>query len=149
MGYMQFQKEGFRKQLLLEASQKFTVLTVPLNELFKNKAGVEWKDKNKELVLNGHFYEIITYKVKNDVAEINLLADEAETNLFNSYFAQHHTNKNSNWQLLLALLSINLIEQSSDQLLNARQAENLKYCVVSSKPVEGCGKNLLLPPKVS
>ncbi len=149
MGYVRLQKDNFRKQLLSLPQQQFKVLALPAEALFKNKAGFEWKEKNKELVINGHYYEVVTYTVTNGIANVTLLADEAETNLFSVYFSHLHNHKNSHWHLLLSLLSVQLIDSTSKFSFTKRIAESLLYKTIELDLSEGCGPKILLPPKVS
>ena len=48
-------------------------------DLFVSKGSLKWKEKNKELVINGVYYEVLSVKLDRGIATIIIVEDAAET----------------------------------------------------------------------
>jgi hypothetical protein len=86
ISFIHVQKTNFRKELISSADKEIIHVELNRTDLFQNKNGLEWKEKNKELVINGIYYEVIGIKNLKDKAVVSLLADKTENVLFQKYF---------------------------------------------------------------
>jgi L-rhamnose mutarotase len=91
-GYLKIQKSIFRKEITSLSMKEVFVIKMTNNKLYKNIEGYEWKEKNKELVINGIYHEVISLKKNNGYSYISVIEDKAENQLFKRFFS---TNKQS------------------------------------------------------
>lgn len=66
--------------------------SVDKRNLYTNSKGLEWCDDNKELLINGEFFEVIGIHEQGELATIYLLKDTQENELFSSYFSKQKKN---------------------------------------------------------
>lgn len=55
--------------------------------LYMDQKGLEWKEENKELVIDGVYHEVLKTVPGKTWAVLYLIADHAENALFSRYFA--------------------------------------------------------------
>lgn len=84
--YVKTQKHHFRSQVLKMGKEEVFAYTMKESALLKDSKGLEWKDKGKELVLNGKYHEILRITCKNGMATLLLVEDALENKLFSDYF---------------------------------------------------------------
>lgn len=89
-----FKKSDFRNELLKSniTFKEIKQISVQEEDLFKNKNGIEWKEQNKEILLNGNFYEIIKIESNSNKKIITIVEDNKENELFASFFSHHSNN---------------------------------------------------------
>jgi hypothetical protein len=86
ISYIQEQKFDFRQQLISETNLKVIEVEFSNEDLYKNKNGFEWKEENKELVIDGVYYEVVSVKINKDHAVVSVINDKAENTLFKKFF---------------------------------------------------------------
>lgn len=76
-----------RHELIKTSLHFFEKKEISLADLYKNKNGLAWHEKNKEVVIAGEFYEVIKVERQNDKAILFIIKDNEENKLFNSFFS--------------------------------------------------------------
>jgi hypothetical protein len=84
--YLNLGKTTARTNALSLVNENMKILTFKKSDLYKNKNGLEWKDANKELVVNGVYYEVIKLVSMDELITAYLVKDIKETNLVKRYF---------------------------------------------------------------
>ena len=87
ISYIKGQKNDLRKQLLSENNTALVEVEFLNSDVFKNKNGFEWKEHNKELVINGIYHEVISIKKYKDHTIVSIIEDKAENTLFKRFFS--------------------------------------------------------------
>jgi hypothetical protein len=87
ISYIKVQKCDFRKQLISENSTKVVEVKFSNDDVFINKNGFEWKEQNKELVINGEYHEVVSIKKFKDHTVVSIISDKAENSLFKKFFS--------------------------------------------------------------
>ena len=64
VSYIHLQKSEFRKQLIYGNTREIVQFNLAESDLYLDKNGFEWKEKNKELVVNGVYHEVISITKK-------------------------------------------------------------------------------------
>lgn len=106
ISYIKVQKHNFRDQLIKESKNEVFEVQLAENDLFMDKPGFDWKENNKELVIDGVYHEVIAIKKINGKAIVSLIEDKAENTLFKKFFSANksiHKNFADLIQLLLNL----------------------------------------------
>lgn len=85
------QKATFRQELLLQNKNEIVFIEVLTLDLFNDRTGLEWKDENKELTLNGQYYEVLKLVKKGNSTLVYLIPDKKESELYKRYFANHQS----------------------------------------------------------
>ena len=83
--YLHSKKIEFRQASLVSNDKVVQKLVIPTENLYKDVKGIEWKDKNKEVVYNGDFFEVIKIERKGNLAELYLVEDKQENSLFAAF----------------------------------------------------------------
>lgn len=89
ISYIKGQKSDFRKQILSENTKDLKQVKFSNDDVFKNKNGFEWKEHNKELVINGIYHEVISVKKYKDHTIVSIIEDKAENTLFKKFFCMN------------------------------------------------------------
>lgn len=111
--FIKSHKKDFRKQLIEQSSESVFDLKIALNEVLVDKPGFDWKEKGKELVINGVYHEVVKIKKFKDHAIVSLIEDSQENELFNKYFCLNKNMQNEYSDLMKLLLDFNCIEQQT------------------------------------
>ena len=106
VSYIHLQKSNFRQQIVNSNYKELVKLNFQEKDLFIDKNGFEWKEKNKELLLNGSYYEVIKIEKLKDHVEVSVIADKAENLLFETYFKLNKNLHDSNTNLINLLLNL-------------------------------------------
>lgn len=80
------QKKQFRQTALLEQKGGLEQLIFTAEELYKDVRGIEWKENNKEIVINGIYHEVISIERINGNYVVNIIEDKKENELFKNFF---------------------------------------------------------------
>jgi hypothetical protein len=91
--FIQTQKERFRLDALLNPGKEVTQLSIPLARLYADGQGLEWKEKNREVVINGQYYEVLRVEITGKSVQLTLLEDEQENRLFTEFFRMKEDQK--------------------------------------------------------
>jgi len=90
--YIKLKKSDFRKEIAVSFSSKLEKVEMDKCDLYRDKNAVEWVDENKEVVINGKFYEVISIVVSGNKAVISITKDEQENRMFSSFFSHQSEN---------------------------------------------------------
>ena len=106
MGYAKNSKSAFRKHALESGMEKLDLYFAP-SQLYKDKAGIEWKDQGTELLLNNVFYEIISVQKKGQLMQVKVVEDKRENHLFSFFFKFQKKNRKTLNDLFKLMHSLN------------------------------------------
>lgn len=102
-------KKNYRYSTLIHNKKQLKVISIPCQSIFIDNKGIEWKENNKEIVINGKYHEVIEIKKNKNFYQVFIIEDDEENLMFYKYFISEKLNK----QLLncfLLIYSINAIE---------------------------------------
>ncbi len=85
---IKIQKKQFRQTVLAHQKDELKQICFNADELYKNCKGIEWKENNKEVVMNGNYYEVISIEKKENIFLVNIIEDTKENELFKNFFKQ-------------------------------------------------------------
>ncbi len=122
--FIKSHKKEFRKQLIEQSSESVFDLKIALNEILFDKPGFDWKEKGKELVINGVYHEVVKIKKFKDHAIVSLIEDSRENEMFNKYFCLNKNMQNEYSDLMKLLLDFNCIEQKITYNIQAYFVDN-------------------------
>jgi len=83
--WMQYQKPGSRLGAL-QSGNSVEMLSVPNSELFRNSESMTWKDANKEVVMDGTYYEVLKISRGAYDTKVFVIADDKETRRHSGFF---------------------------------------------------------------
>ena len=107
ISYIKVQKHNFRDQLIKESKNEVFEVQLAENDLFMDKPGFDWKENNKELVIDGVYHEVIAIKKSNGKAIVFLIEDKAENTLFKNFFCANKGIHKDFADLIKLLLNLN------------------------------------------
>jgi len=84
-----------------------------LNSLYKDVNGFSWKENNRELVVNGVYYEISKIVIEGDKAFVSIVKDTKENSLFSGFFNSMKKNDNLLFHVVKLIMNMNF-EASAD-----------------------------------
>ncbi|MBA3665258.1 MAG: hypothetical protein H0W61_13755 [Bacteroidetes bacterium] len=137
--YIGSKKSDLRKDLIQSKEKNIEKKEISIARLYKNTGVVQWYENNKELSVNGEYYEVLQVKVVGNRAVIYMIKDDTENKLFASFFK----NKEKTNQLLFHVLKLFYglqVNESFDPVIN----NNLAFKVI--KPLEQPEQALLSQP---
>ena len=145
VSYIQVQKSTFRQQIVSSHSEELVKLNFQEKDLFQDKNGFEWKEKNKEILMDGNYYEVMKIEKCGDHVEVSMIADKIENALFQNYFKLNKNLQNTNTNLIHLLLNLTYLntifqidlrhyfQERIEQLIFVRFREQ-NYVLKSIKP---------------
>jgi hypothetical protein len=124
--YIKTQKKEFRKSLAIENSNLLRTYQVNEHELFVSCRGFEWVDNNKEIIISGKYFDVLSIENTNGIAHITLVEDDKESNLFDRFFSSQKKNQD----LLITFLKLMNTLDAPPQILcvPANFSINVPYC---------------------
>mgnify|MGYP000988032837 FL=1 len=118
ISYVHLNKSEFRAKALHYYSGKIIELEYSLADLYKNNNNTEWHENNKEVEINGIFYEVIYTKIVGSKARIFVISDEDENRLFHE-FARSKNNANHHFtEMFSFLFSLNYLDNFPTNEIN-------------------------------
>jgi hypothetical protein len=114
ISYVNSQKAEFRNSILKEKHHDLKSLHMPAVELFRDGKSLEWKENNKELVVNGVYYEVLQVKDSAGIGIVILVEDKNENQLFAKYFNLQEKEPIHFGHQFLAFLNFFFIEDHVD-----------------------------------
>ena len=117
ISYVKSQKIEFRRQLIRQNSNKTTDVEFSQDQIYRNREGFEWKEKNKELVIAGVYHEVISVKKTDTGYLVTVIEDKQENELFKSYFHLNKQAKKSLQDISFFFLSLNYIQNNNELVL--------------------------------
>jgi hypothetical protein len=127
ISYIKGQKSDFRKQILSENTKDLKQVKFSNDDVFKNKNGFEWKEHNKELVINGIYHEVISVKKYNDHTIVSIIEDKAENTLFKKFFCMNKGIHKDFSDLIKLLLNLSYL-QNIPQIVFDQKHETKQFC---------------------
>lgn len=106
---IKWQKRAFRSYTIQHHSGKIRVFKVFPHALYKNNAHIQWLEKNKEVEINGHRYDIVARSLKNGITTFYILEDVHENTLL-SFGLQQARQQNKALQYIQILLGMNYLQ---------------------------------------
>lgn len=131
---IKLQKSEFRKTILAQENKNIQQLKISAGDLYKDRNGIEWKEHNKEVVINAKFYEVISVLRNGDFCLVSIIEDEMENSLFMQFFATNDSTDDLNDCLgLLFELNFDIpfsgaFKQPEERPVKYRLACNSDYC---------------------
>ena len=80
--YLKTQKANFRVQVLADPKASVIILTIPDSSLYRDTGKIEWKDDNKELVMDGIYHEVVRVEKSGTNIVVYLVEDREESRLY-------------------------------------------------------------------
>ncbi len=111
--YLSFQKNRFRLELFKSNQADIFTIQMPAEKLFLNENGIAWEDKNKELVMNGLYHEVLHIQIKEGKAIISLIEDRFENNLIAKYY-KSLSKEDTAYNLFAEFLQLKFITSTTD-----------------------------------
>lgn len=124
ISYIKGQKSDFRKQILSENTKDLKQVKFSNDDVFKNKNGFEWKEKNKELVINGVYHEVISLKKYVDHTVVSIIEDKAENSLFKKFFSMNKGIHKDFADLIKLLLNLTCIQSIPEIVFDQNSAND-------------------------
>lgn len=109
MAFVKTQKKEFRKELIA-ASTSYEKKEILKQDLYKNVNGLEWHEHNKEVSINGQFYEVVKIEENKSSAIIYIIKDDKENKLFAGYFAKQKKSNDFMVNMIKLLFSLHYSE---------------------------------------
>lgn len=131
IGYINSKKTDFRKELLQSNISIFEKKEILKADLYKNKNGIVWHENNKEISVNGCFYEVLRIEQKADVSVLYIINDKKENDLFTSYNSVNNTNKAPTLNFVKLFLSLHYLKTENLNLeVDPGKTEKIGICTV-------------------
>lgn len=92
-GMVKSQKKEFRQQVLQHQHTTVKKIEVAAQDLYEDIKGLEWKEHNKEVVIEGVYHEVLSVERSGDHYIVSILEDRAENELFRNFFDKSDTSK--------------------------------------------------------
>ena len=126
ISYIKGQKNDLRQQLLSENNTALVEVEFLNSDVFENKNGFEWKEHNKELVINGIYHEIISIKKYKDHTIVSIIEDKAENSLFKKFFCMNKGIHKDFADLIQILLNLTYV-QSIPEIDFEQKADKIQF----------------------
>jgi hypothetical protein len=107
ISYSGSQKSVLRQAALFDASQQAEIKEMAFNSLYKDLNGFTWTENNRELIVNGVYYEVIKVVVSGDKAFVSVIKDTRENNLFSDFFKSMKKSDNLLFHVVKLIMNMN------------------------------------------
>lgn len=144
--YIKSQKSDFRKTVLNANTKAIVTLEIPIAELYKNTKGLEWKEKNRELVIHGKYHDVVRIEKGKRSATIYLLPDTKENELYANYFETQNSNKDTHHFLKL-FLSLQFYCPASENSFTIPIEDVSEFSNLSQSLQKGTAADFFIPPR--
>ncbi len=129
ISYIKAQKKDFRQQLISSTTNQVVEVKFSSNDIYVNKNGFEWKEKNKELVINGQYHEVVSVIKVKDHFIVKIIEDKAENKLFQNFFCANKDIQHNYLDLVKVLLNFNYLNDPHERQIHSF------YIYVVQKPI--------------
>lgn len=147
-GGLQLQKQSFRAALLLKESANTKSLEIKTDQLYKDTKTFQWREHNKELIIENKFYEVLAVFQSAETAVITLIEDEKENELLQTYFQNSESHKKLSNVLQALLCLIFYPPQELNFMPDTKLYSQLTFCYLYKKSTDfRCF--LIKPPTVN
>jgi hypothetical protein len=107
ISYINSQKSSLRQTALFDASEQSERMEMSLNSLYKDVNGFIWTENNRELVVNGIYYEVIKVVVDGDNAFVSIVKDSKENSLLSDFFRSAKNSDNLLFHVVKLIMNMN------------------------------------------
>lgn len=146
-GYVHLQKEQLVRTALSSRNARLTTLTLNKDQLYRNGPGREWREHNREIVLDGRYFEVKEVLVEDSLARLVLIEDQEENRLVSQFFEQDQQAKSQLGHLLLLIMSMQCLPEDAVSV-TACSSPSIKYHQTPhSQLPEKFNAELLQPPR--
>lgn len=115
LSYIDFQKTTIKKEAISNRHSQTITKFVSERDLYKNKNGLEWKDHNSEIVINGTYYEVIQINRIQAGYILHLKSDEKESDFYRTYFKLKNEDEGGrNASVIQLLINVLFLPNQSD-----------------------------------
>jgi hypothetical protein len=109
ISYVRSQKTEFRRTVIANGLHHLKRIEFPAAELYKNKNGFEWKENNRELVIDGKYFEVISVINTDNLSVVLVIEDSEENELFKKYLTLNKTIQGKYKHLTILFLDFSFI----------------------------------------
>jgi len=109
-------KSEFRHDLLKQNLSCFEKKEILKSDLYKDKNGIVWHENNKEIDLNGEFFEVVKIEEHGTSVTLCILKDKKENDLFASYYLSKPDNKEPFLQVVKLFLNLQYLKTENYNL---------------------------------
>ena len=141
------QKTIFRQQIAKDHTHKIITLELSEADLFANKNGLEWKEKNKELIVNGKYHEVIAIKKQGKHVFVSIIEDKLENSLFERFFAAKQIDNSFFNDLVNLLFNLTYLKNDTLITINVFNTGFKNYSVSSEFSIRDFHSELIKPPR--
>lgn len=145
--YIHSQKTIFRSLATKDYTQKISTLELQEEDLFANKNGLEWKEKNKELIVNGKYHEVITIKKQGKHVFVSIIEDKLENSLFERFFAAKQIDNSFFNDLVNLLFNLTYLKNEPLTALKANDKGHKNHSISSEFSIQDFHSELIKPPR--
>lgn len=138
-------KEFLIADALKSKGTEIHTVTISSSDLYRNMPGFEWKEKNRELCINGRYFEVLKIELCNKQAILYLVNDKKENELFRSFY--EHSNKKHQGFILQCLLGFSESPGLTIELNPFWREEEMRFAIFKQNTLRGYFQVLILPPK--
>lgn len=111
--YISSQKSTFREQTL-NGKHNIVEIKFSYDDIFKNKNGFEWKENNKEVIINGLYHEVVSVENFKDHIIVCVMEDSEENERFEKFFCSNNGFYKNCGELIKLLLGFTYLENIED-----------------------------------
>jgi hypothetical protein len=116
ISYMKTQKTMFRVANFKNNLSQTKTIEMGIDDLFKDKNGLVWKEHHKELVVDGKYHEVVFIQKKNNKALVFIIEDAEENHLFETFFSLQKSKTIFFVDLIKILGQLTFLNHTSDYL---------------------------------
>lgn len=113
--YLKSYKKEFRSFVNIQKQDKLESYTIPISQLYISSNVLKWEDENKEVIVDGKLYDVISLIIENDQVILALLPDFKELQLkqeFANLFNDSAKNSSPFLNLLKQMLNLKFVSNS-------------------------------------
>jgi len=145
--YVHSQKSEFRQNLLIQKNEATYSMVFLEEELYRNTKGVEWKEDNKEIVVNGVYHEVLSVVRQNNTYVVTLIPDKAENKLFKSFFNTKQQDESNTLNFLSSFIALTFLNEEALKLKLITTVNERQYFDNQSSPLFVFMHKKIKPPQ--
>lgn len=145
-GYMQIEKTAIRRDISNRREHAYQYLRCSKKDLYHSTGSITWKDHNKEVVIDGTFYEIVAISNNRDTCILKLEKDDFETSLFDAFLKLHDKLNKEKCRMLFGTIDVHFTVRSTTLLSLNETGETYFSKTAHSKTQQGFHNTSEQPP---
>ena len=145
--YLSFKKSEFKRQLSFSNLSEIKLLTLNAKELYQDKNGISWHEEGKEIEIAGEFYEVIAVQLTGNSVIVQIIKDEAESKLFQSFIIGSKDKVDFLLSLFKMFCNFNFFNADNTDQFYSLQSP-IQYFKTAFSILTGFHSNLLRPPSL-